>query len=181
VTSAPACLQIRTERCNATAPDNSNPQNVQLITNDISLQPKNEASATSPETTSTSTATSAAAVTQEIKIHIDLDLTTRAKIMKSKIFSDLMPHITKELQQQQKNESFPPSKKKRLVKRRPGTIRTIMSKFPTQKFYRNEYTDLDVDIISCTSPSNFYVHLKTRLRDVERLQERVERLCIGIS
>jgi hypothetical protein len=92
-----------------------------------------------------------------------------------------MPHITKELQQQQKNESFPPSKKKRLVKRRPGTIRTIMSKFPTQKFYRNEYTDLDVDIISCTSPSNFYVHLKTRLRDVERLQERVERLCIGIS
>lgn len=56
-----------------------------------------------------------------------------------------------------------------------------MSKFPTQKFYRNEYTDVGVDIISCTSLSNFYVHLKTRLRDLERLQERVDRLCIGIS
>ena len=56
-----------------------------------------------------------------------------------------------------------------------------MSKLPTQKFYRNEYTDVDVEIISCTGPSNFYVHLKTRLGDLKRFQERVDGLCIGIS
>ena len=68
-----------------------------------------------------------------------------------------------------------------MVVSRPAMNRTIMLKIPTQKLRQNERTDVDVEIISSTGFSNFYVHLKTRLRDLERLQERVDRLCIGIS
>jgi hypothetical protein len=49
-----------------------------------------------------------------------------------------------------------------MVERTPAAIPTIMTQLPFQKLHRNEHTDVDVEIISCTGPSNFYVNLKTK-------------------
>ncbi len=70
-----------------------------------------------------------------------------------------------------------PLKKKRIPPV-PATIRTIMSKLPVPQLRRNEHNNINVEIISLTGPSHFYVHLATRKRDFNRIKEHMNKFCI---